>query len=94
MRSILDGFMWALVAMHGATQPKFKLDCLVGLVWVCGDERLAILVGGDLSIVRWRKEKNNDNFNGLCLFMFNANIEILDLREPGLIGGNTHGWTI
>src|SRR5215216_832938 len=64
VRSKIDGFRWALVAVYGAQQPELKPDFLTDLVRICGDERLPILVGGDFNIIRWREEKNNDNFDG------------------------------
>ena len=58
-----------------------KLDFLVALVRVCGDESLPSLVGEDFNIIRRREENNNDNFDGRCSFMFNTIIESLNLRE-------------
>src|SRR3954467_11629097 len=62
VRSRIDGFNWALVAVYGAAQPELKPDFLADLVRICGSEQLPILVGGDFNIIRRRDEKNNDNF--------------------------------
>uniref|UniRef100_M8BGV6 Putative 60S ribosomal protein L14 n=1 Tax=Aegilops tauschii TaxID=37682 RepID=M8BGV6_AEGTA len=90
VRSKIDGFRWALVAVYGAAQPEFKPDLLADLVKICGDERLLILVGEgegvDFNIIRRGEEKNNDNFDGRWSFMFNTIIESLDLREIDLTG--------
>jgi hypothetical protein len=43
-------------------------------------------VGGDFNIIRRKEEKNNNNFNHLWPFIFNAIIESLDLREIALSG--------
>jgi hypothetical protein len=86
VRSKIDGFRWALVAVYGAAQPELKPDFLVDLVRICGDERLPIMVGGDFNIIRRQDEKNNDNFDGRWSFMFNMIIESLDLREIELSG--------
>ena len=86
VRSKIDGFQWALVAVYGAVQPKLKPDFLADLVRICGDERLPIIVGGDFNIIRRQEEKNNDNFNGRWSFMFNMIIESFDLREIELSG--------
>lgn len=72
VKSKLDGFRWALVAVYGAAQPELKPDFLADLVRICGAERLPILVGGDFNIIRRREEKNNDNFDGRWSFMFNT----------------------
>ena len=64
VRSKIDGFRWALVAVYGAPQPELKPYFLADLVRICGDKRLPILVGGDFNIIRRQDEKNNDNFNG------------------------------
>ena len=57
VRSKLDGFRWALVAVYGAAQPELKSEFLADLVRMCGDERLPILVGGDFNIIRRQEEK-------------------------------------
>ena len=86
VRSKVDGFNWALVAVYGAAQPELKPEFLADLVRICGSEQLPILVGGDFNIIRRREEKNNDNFDGRWSFMFNTIIESLDLREIELSG--------
>jgi hypothetical protein len=45
-----------------------------------------MLVGGDFNIIRGPHEKNNDNFKLNWLFVFNAIIESLNLREIVLSG--------
>ena len=45
VRSKVDGFNWALVAVYGAAQPELKPDFLADLVRICGSEQLPILVG-------------------------------------------------
>ena len=57
VRSKIDGFRWALVAVYGAAQPELKPYFLANLVRICGDERLPILVGGDFNIIRRQEEK-------------------------------------
>src|SRR3989337_356352 len=86
VRSKVDGFRWSLVAVYGAAQPELKAEFLADLVWICGDETLPILVGGDFNIIRRRDEKNNDNFDGRLAMMFNMIIESLNLREIELTG--------
>jgi hypothetical protein len=75
VRSKIDGFRWALVAVYGTAQPELKPEFLADLVRICGDERLPILVGGDFNIIRRQDENNNDNFDGSWSFMFNMIIE-------------------
>ena len=86
VRSKIDGFRWALVAVYGAAQPELNPDFLANLVRICGGERLPIMVGGDFNIIRRQDEKKNDNFEGRWSFMFNMIIESLDLREIELSG--------
>jgi endonuclease/exonuclease/phosphatase family metal-dependent hydrolase len=45
-----------------------------------------MLVGGDFNIIRKCEEKNNDNFKACWTFVFNANIEHLNLREIAISG--------
>jgi hypothetical protein len=45
-----------------------------------------MLVGGDFNIIRGPHEKNNDNLKPHWLFIFNAIIESLNLREIILFG--------
>ena len=56
VRSKIDGFRWALVAVYGAAQAELKPDFLADLVRICGDERLPILVG-EISISLEEKRK-------------------------------------
>lgn len=42
--SIVDGFILALVAVHGAAQPDLKPPFLAELIWICGYESLHMLV--------------------------------------------------
>ena len=79
-----DNFEWVLVAVYGAAQEDKKGEFLSELVRICEDETLPILVGGDFNIIRRQSEKNNDNFNDRCPFIFNAIIESLDLWEIDL----------
>ena len=51
VRSKVDGFDWALVAVYGAAQSEFKPDFLADLVRVCGFEQLRILVGETLTLL-------------------------------------------
>ena len=57
VRYKLDGFRWSLVAVYGAAQSELKPDFLPDLVRICGDETLAIPVGGDFNIIKRRDEK-------------------------------------
>lgn len=45
VRSIIDGFDWALVAVYGAAQPEHKPVFLAEFVRICGDENLPIWWG-------------------------------------------------
>ena len=47
---------------------------------------LIIRASHDCNIIQRKEEKNNDNFDGRWLFMFNTIIESLDLREIELSG--------
>ena len=57
------------MAVYGAAQPGFKPDFLADLVRICGDERLPILVVGDINIIRRKEEKNNDHFDAMVLYV-------------------------
>jgi endonuclease/exonuclease/phosphatase family metal-dependent hydrolase len=45
------------------------------------NERLPLCIGGDFNIIQDSSEKNNDKFDGRWLFLSNAVIDSLDLRE-------------
>jgi endonuclease/exonuclease/phosphatase family metal-dependent hydrolase len=81
-----DNFEWALVAVYGAAQDRYKPSFLAELVRICENETLPLLVGGDFNIIRRKEEKNNENFHARWPFIFNAIIESLDLREIALSG--------
>jgi hypothetical protein len=63
LRSKLDGFEWAFVAVYGAAQDAHKPPFLAELVRICENETLPMLVGGDFNIIRSPQEKNNNNYN-------------------------------
>jgi hypothetical protein len=86
VKSKIDGFEWLLVPVYGAAQDKFKHDFLAELVRMCDSETLPMLLAGDFNILRRPEEKSNDNFNPRWPFVFNAIIEILNLREIALSG--------
>jgi hypothetical protein len=81
-----DSFKWALVAVYGPAQEDQKPTFLSELVNMGSRENLPLLVGGDFNILRSRDEKNNDNFNERWLFLFNAVIDGLNLREIEMLG--------
>jgi hypothetical protein len=81
-----DSFKWALVAVYGLAQEDQKPTFLSELVNMGSRENLPLLVGGDFNILRSRDEKNNDNFNERWLFLFNAVIDGLNLREIEMLG--------
>jgi hypothetical protein len=83
-----DSFQWILVPVYGEAQDNLKHEFLAYLVGVCENETLPFLVGGDFNILRRREDKNNDNFNPCCSFIFNAIIESLNLRDIALSGRN------
>ena len=45
VRSKVDGFNWALVAVYGAAQPELKPEFLADLVRICGSEQLRFWSG-------------------------------------------------
>ena len=72
--------------MYGPAQADLKSHFLSELVRVCSKEALPIIIGGDFNIIRRPDEKNNDNYNDRWLFMFNAVIDTLNLREIEMSG--------
>ena len=86
LRSLRDGFEWALVPVYGASQDERKSEFLSELVRMGSTESLPMLVGGDFNSLRKKEGKNNDNFNPRWPFLFNAIIQSLDLREIDLSG--------
>jgi hypothetical protein len=82
-----DGFRWALLSVYGAAQEKHRehyLSELVRACTSCGD--LPFLVGGYFNIIRNPSKKNNSRYNNKWALLFNAIIEMLNLRELELIG--------
>jgi hypothetical protein len=86
-----DGFHWALMAVYGAAQDKYKGAFLSELVRVCSDEMLPLVVGGNFNIIRYPSEKSNDRFNSRWPNLFNLTIEILNLKE-GAMPGRQFTW--
>lgn len=82
-----DSFKWALVVVYGPAQEQSKEHFLAELVNMCSNERLPILIGGDFNIIRNPQgEKNNANYSDRWLFLFNAVIDGLNLREIEMSG--------
>jgi hypothetical protein len=73
-------FKWVLVAVYGPSQIPQKEQFLTELVHMMSHERLPIHLGGDFNILRHAHEKNKENFNGRCPFLFNYVIDGLNLR--------------
>jgi exonuclease III len=86
IRSKFDGFEWILIPVYGAAQEAYKSAFLSELVRTCEDENLPMLLAGDFNILRRREDKSNNNFNPRWIFVFNAIIENLNLREIVLSG--------
>ena len=57
VRSKVDGFNWALVAVYGAAQPELKPDFLADLARICGSEQLPILVREILTLLEGEKKR-------------------------------------
>jgi hypothetical protein len=81
-----DSFKWALVAVYGSAQDDQKTLFSTELVNMCSNENLPVLIGGDFNILRSREDKNDDDYNGRCHFLFNVVIVGLNLRELDLFG--------
>jgi hypothetical protein len=57
VKSKVDHFRWALVAVYGAAQDEHKPEFLAELVRICENEALPILVGGTLILFVEKKRK-------------------------------------
>jgi hypothetical protein len=51
--------------LHGAAQNENKARFLSELVRMCSKEIIPIIIGGDFTIIRGRKERNNETIGGL-----------------------------
>jgi hypothetical protein len=67
-------------------QDDQKEKFLAELVHMCSHETLPLQMGGDFNILRHSTEKNNDRFNDRWPFLFNTNIDGLNLREIEMSG--------
>ena len=81
-----DDFKFNLISVYRPAQHEYKSHFLSEIVRVCSKEALPIVIGGDFNIIRRPDEKNNDNYNDRWLFMFNAVIDSLNLREIEMTG--------
>jgi hypothetical protein len=63
---------------------EHKSNFLSEMVRVCSKETIPMVIGGDFIIIRRPDEKNNDNYNDIWSFLFNAVIDALNLREIDL----------
>jgi hypothetical protein len=70
------------VGVYGpAHNPPQKEHFLTELVHMMSHNMLPILMGGDFNILGHAHEKNKENFEGRCPFLFNCVIDGLNLRE-------------
>ena len=81
-----DDFKFNLISVYGPAQADQKSNFLSKVVRLCSKETLPIVIGGDLNIIRRPDEKNNNNYNNRWLFLFNAVIDALNLREIEMSG--------
>jgi exonuclease III len=79
-------FKFNLISVYGPAQVDLKPNFLSELVRICSKEALPMIIGGDFNIIRSQDEKNNDNYNDIWPFLFNAVIGTLNLRELELSG--------
>jgi exonuclease III len=86
LRNKADGFIWALFVVYGPAQDDLKKAFLAEMVRACGTEPHSFMIGGDSNIKRRPEDKNNNNFNYQWANLFNAVIEILELREIEMTG--------
>lgn len=78
--------------LHGAAQNENKARFLSELVRMCSKEIIPIIIGGDFTIIRGRKERNNDNYNDWWPFLFNLIIDAFNISEIELTG-RKYTWT-
>ena len=74
------------IGLYGPAKDDFKLSFLSELICTCQQNPMPTLIGGDFNIMIHSKEKNKHNVNPRWPFLFNAVIDIFDLREIELIG--------
>jgi len=74
------------MSVYGAAQDEYKWAFLSELVRICSDEELPLVVGGDFNIIRNPSEKSNGNFNSRWPNLFNATIDVLNLKEIKMSG--------
>jgi hypothetical protein len=74
------------VVVYGPAQEDQKANFLAEMVNMCSREPLPILIGGVFNILRRPDEKNKSNYNDRWLFLFNAVIDDLNLRELEMMG--------
>jgi exonuclease III len=76
-----------LVIVYGAAQEEDKEDFLTELGNICRDQRLPLLVGGDFNLLRDASEKNKRLRPCKWNDMFNSIINICEMREIDISGG-------
>ena len=86
LRNRADNFTWSLVAVYGAAQNDNKSIFLRELVNLAKDNPHTMLIGGDINILGYEEEKNNDRFDTHWPLLFNVVIDNLNQREASMSG--------
>jgi hypothetical protein len=76
-----------LVIVYGAAQEDDKEEFLTELGNICRDQSLPLLVGGDFNLLRDASEKNKRLRPSKWNDMFNSIINICEMREIDMSGG-------
>ena len=71
--------------VYGAAQDVYKSDFLRELVNMAKDNPYPILIGGDFNLLRFPHEKSRGRFDEHWPFLFNVDIDSLDLREVTML---------
>lgn len=86
LRDKSNGFKFMLYMVYGSAQTQDKEAFLVEMANTCSHETLPYIIGGDFNIMRKAEDKSTNNFDTKWPTLFNAVIELLDLREISLSG--------
>jgi exonuclease III len=83
---------WCLAIVYGAAQEEDKEEFLTELGNIGRDQKLPLLIGGDFNLLRSAADKNKAIRHNKWNDMFNSVINVCELREIEMSGGQ-YTWT-
>ena len=92
IRDRVSNFRWCVITVYGPANHQFSKEFLNELSYICRNEILPVILGGDFNLIREVSEKNSLLYDHKLMDSFNEFIRKFNLREIPL-GGLKFTWS-